>query len=250
MSKIYYLLVYYFMQLPWAVRIFIELLVYFLVIKLFFLLFRKIGKKIGLEKLIGKVFVYLGTSIIAFIGRKYSWGNDIDKKIINIGDSIAKDTFVFPPVLHKLIRVGLIICYLFCVIPDIKIFTNYDGGVAQCFLNTKGFFMEYEKKWSSGYEEYIPVTTKSSTVQSSKEIFIKLNAKKIKKGIWVYKEPSNKAKKLIKLKGKEKIIYKKKNEKVEKEYWIKVSISTKKINGWMKVSCIKEETWNKIKNDK
>lgn len=248
MSKIYYLLVYYFMQLSWAWRILIELLIYFLVIKLFFLLFRKIGKKLGLEKLIGKIFVYLGTSIIAFIGRKYTWGKNIDKKIINIGDSIAKDTFVFPPILHKLIWVGLIVCYLFCVMPDIKVFSYFDGGIAQCFLNTKEFFVKYEKKWSSGYEEYIPITTKQTTVQSSKEIFIKLNAKKAKKGIWIYKKPSDKAKKLIKVKGKEKIIYQEKNEKVKKEYWIKVSIPSKKINGWMKVSCIKEEIWKKIKN--
>lgn len=248
MSNIYYSLVYYFMQLSWAWRILIELLVYFLVIKLFFLLFRKIGKKLGLEKLIGKIFVYLGTSIIAFIGRKYTWGKDIDKKIINIGDSIAKDTFVFSPILHKLIWIGLIICYLFCVMPDIKAFSYFDGGVAQCFLNTKEFFMKYEKKWSSGYEEYISVMDKPATVPSSEEIRIKLNDQKVKKGIWIYKKPSDKAKKLIKLKGKEKIIYKKKNKKVKKEYWIKVSIPSKKINGWMKVSYIKEKTWKKIKN--
>lgn len=249
MSKIYYLLVYYFMQLPWAGRILVELLVYFLVIRLFLLLFGKIGKKLGLKKLIGKMYIYLGTSIIAFIGRKYTWGKDIDKKIINIGDSIANDIFVFPSVLRKLIWVGLIICYLFCVMPDIKAFSYFDGGVAQCFLNTKKFFVEYEKKWSSGYEEYIPVTTKPAVVPSSKEIFIKLNSQKAKKGIWIYKKPSDKAKKLIKVKGKEKIIYKKKNEKVKKEYWIKVSIPSKKISGWMKVSCIKEETWKKIKDE-
>lgn len=233
MSKIYYLLVYYFMQLPWAGRILIELLVYFLMIRLFFLLFGKIGTKLGLKK---------------FIGRKYTWGKDIDKKIINIGNDIAKDTFVFPSVLYKLIWVGLVICYLFCVMPDIKVFSYFDGGVAQCFLNTKEFFMKYEKKWSSGYEEYIPVMTKPATVPSSEEIRIKLNDQKVKKGIWIYKKPSDKAKKLIKLKGKEKIIYKKKNKKVKKEYWIKVSIPSKKINGWMKVSYIKEETWKKIKN--
>ena len=120
MSKIYYLLVYYFMQLPWAGRILVELLVYFLVARLFLLLFGKIGKKLGLKKLIGKMFVYLGTSIISLIGRKYTWGKDIDKKIINIGDSIANNTFVFPSVLCKLIWAGLIICYLFCVMQDIK----------------------------------------------------------------------------------------------------------------------------------
>lgn len=109
--------------------------------------------------------------------------------------------------------------------------------------------MKWEEKWSSGYEEYIPVTTEPAAVSSSEEILIKLNDQKAKKGIWIYKKPSDKAKKLIKVKGKEKIIYQKKNEKVKREYWIKVFIPSKKINGWMKVSYIKEKTWEKIKNN-
>jgi len=241
------------MKLPWPVRILIELLIYFLIIKLILILLKKAIRKTGLKKLIGKIFIYLGTWFVAIVGKKYTWGNDIDKKIIDIGKNIADKPFVIHPVLCKLILIGCIMCYMFCVIPGTKAFLYFDGWAAQCFLNTKDFFIKCEEKWSSGYKEYAPVIPKETNVSkkdsiSSKKIIIKIDKKKKKKGVWIYKKPSGKAKKLLEVRENEKIIYKNKIEKVKKEYWIKVSVPNKKINGWMKKSYIKKETWKKIKD--
>lgn len=249
MKKIYYQLIWYFMQLPWPVRILVELSIYLLLITLLIQLIKKVDRKFRIKKILGKIFIYLGTWFIARVGRKYTWGNAIDKKIIDVGRKFANTPFSVHPILNKLVWIGLIMCYLLCVIPDTKAFSYFDGEFAKCFLNTKDFFVKYEEKWSSGYLAYAPVvpTMENSTnkkVLSSKEILIKV---KKKKRIYIYQKPSSNAKKLLKVKGKGKIVYKNRIKKGKKGYWVMVFIPSKKVTGWMKSSCIKENIWKKIK---
>lgn len=251
MSRIYYQLIWYFMKLPWAIRILIELPIYFLLLKLSFWVLKKIGEKLKLKIIAGKIFVYLGTWAVAIAGGTQGRWKELDKKIIEKGHNIAYKPFALPPIVHKIIWLGFLLCYLFCVIPDTKAFLYFDGNVAQSFLNVKDTFAKLEEKWTSGYQQYAPTPVKEVSApkkSSSKKIAISLNSKRAKNGVYIYQAPSNKSKKLMKLKGGEKLFYKNRTKKVKKDYWLKVYAPGKKVNGWIKKAWISEKSWKAVNN--
>jgi len=252
MKNIIYTLIWYFMQLPWPVRFMAELAIYVLVFHLLARLFNKIANALSLKKQVGKIYVFIGTAIAAAIGRKYSWGKSLDDKIIDRGQKLEKEPMNLHPMSHKIVWIAVIICYVFSVMPDTPVFKYFDGKVAECFLGAKAFFVQREEQWSSGYQLYAPdsvkeVMTGNQQPAPKKDILIKIKKGVGNQGIRIYQKPSNKAKILMKFRGKGKIVYKNKIKKGKKGYWVKVYVPSKKVTGWITNSCIEKSVWKKIK---
>lgn len=242
------------MQLPWSVRFLIELAIYVLGIIIFIRLFNKIGNLLSLKKQVGKIYVYIGTTIVAKIGKRYSWGKSLDDKIIDNGQKLERKPMNFHPMSYKIVWIVIIICYIFSVIPDTPVFEHFDGKVAECFMDAKTFFVHKEENWSAGYQLYAPVPAKEVTAvnqqpAAKKAILIKIKKEDVKRGVRIYQKPANKAKILLKYKGKGKIVYKNEIKKGKKGYWVKIYVPSKKITGWIRNSCIKKSVLKKIKSN-
>lgn len=255
MNKIVYGLIWYFMQLPWPVRFLAELAVYVAGIVLLVRLANKLGNKLSLKKQVGKLYVVVASTIVAAVGRNRSWGKSLDDKIIESGERFDKEPMDFRPMSHKIVWVLIVICYLFAVMPDMSVFENFDGKVAECFLDTKAFFAQKESQWAGDYQLYAPSVEspangevmKGNPDSAKKEIEVKINERGSKEGVSIYQKPTEKAKIVLKFHGKGKTIYKNKWKKGKKGYWVKVYVPSKKVSGWMKHSYIQKSIWKKIK---
>ena len=220
------------------------------------LLFNKLGNMLSLKKQVGKLYVVVASTIVAAVGRNRPWGKPLDDKISDTGKKFENGSMNFWPMYYKSTWVIIFILYLFSVMPDTPFFEYFDGKVAECFLNTKTFFVQKESQWAGDYQLYVPPAAspvnkevvKKKSSSAKKEIEVKINKRGSKKGVSIYQKPAEKAKVVLKIQGKGKIIYRNKWKKGKKGYWVKVHVPSKKVSGWIKHSCIQKNVWKKIRS--
>lgn len=242
-------------KIPWFIRIFVEILLYLLILYALFKLLQFIGKYVPIKKYIVYACVFVVTFVLGLFGSDREWAVRADEKIQEWGRQQLEGNYGLKDRTKHILFAVIAIIYVFAIFPDLPVKGIVNSFYMEKLSGTKRFFIGMESWLSDGYEEYpelfVPEEKSEPTKKpkAGKKIYLKLN-KEGKKGAKLRKKPLAKAKVVRTVKKGDRIVYQNVWKKEGKRYWLKVYLPKKKIGGWINAQMIERSQYKSIINAK
>lgn len=247
-----------FYHLSWPWRFLIELLVSVLILKYVLRLIKNIVRKLRLDLVLIKSWVWFVTEVVYLIGRNRNWAVEIDNRMIEWGEKAVNHTDgKKSAALKKCMFVIVIIVYFSAVLVDLPFANGLEGYYLSGFTKIKLFCQKYEEMLSGDCEQYPPLFRKREPesdesamaledLQNEIEpVYIQLNDQG-RDGSNIRKEPSMNGAVVGGVNGTTEILYQQQFENDGERYWIKVYIPHDAVEGWLSGNLIDSEQLESI----
>ena len=252
--------------MSWPVRFFIELSILILAGILLVKLIRYVGRKLKIDIILIKAWVWIVTEIIYLVGRDREWAITANNKMIDWGtETINGNRKKNSAILKRVICLGVVVVYFLAVFVDLTFAKRLSGYYLEELEGVKLFFRKYEIMISKDYEKYPPLFVKTvaeepkekaeeETVEEAvviledrEPIYIQLNERG-KRGSNIRSETNLDDNNNIigGVNVKSEILYCDEWSHDGERYWIRVYIPADDIEGWLSGNLVDSRQLEKI----